>query len=245
LGFDYYFKASFDKANRSSIDSYRGPGMEQTLTWFSDLKSRFGGIPVLTDIHESHQAKEVATVVDVLQIPAFLCRQTDLIMAAVETGRIVNVKKGQFITPHATHNIVAKAQETAAKHKLPTKLWLTERGATFGYGNLVVDMRSFPIMASTGVPVIFDITHSTQLPGGDQKTTDGDRQYAPLLARAAAATGYVDGFFLEVHTTPAQAKSDKAVQLAISQAEALLTRMLPIWKACREASQWDEAFSPS
>jgi 2-dehydro-3-deoxyphosphooctonate aldolase (KDO 8-P synthase) len=244
LDFDLTFKASFDKANRTSIDSYRGPGIAQTLEWFKTIKSEFG-VPVLTDIHEPNHAKEVASVVDVLQIPAFLCRQTDLLIAAVETGRMVNVKKGQFVAPSGMQNAVDKAREAASRKKIPLKLALTERGASFGYGNLVVDQRAFPIMASTGVPVIFDITHSTQLPGGgaDGKVTAGERRFAPTLARAATATGYLSGYFLEVHSNPGQAKSDKAVQLSISQAETLLRQVIPFWYQCRKLAEIDSKFS--
>lgn len=244
LNFDLTFKASFDKANRTSIDSYRGPGIAQTLEWFSIIKKEFG-VPVLTDIHEPAHAKAVASVVDVLQIPAFLCRQTDLLIAAVETGRMVNVKKGQFVAPNGMQNVVDKAKEAAKKNNLPLKLALTERGASFGYGNLVVDTRSFPIMTDTGVPVIFDITHSTQLPGGatDGKTTAGERRFAPTLARAATATGYLSGYFLEVHPNPNQAKSDKAVQLSIPQAEALLRQLVPLWHQAKKYKEIDTAFN--
>ena len=243
LDFDLTFKASFDKANRTSVASYRGPGIEKSLQWFSEIKSKYK-IPVLTDIHETHHAKEVSPVVDVLQIPAFLCRQTDLLIAAVETGRTVNVKKGQFVSPHSFLNAVDKAKAAAKNKSLPLKLALTERGASFGYGNLVVDMRSFPIMASAGVPVMFDITHSTQLPGGgaDGKVSGGERQFAPTLARAATATGYLSGFFLEVHETPTKAKSDKDVQLSVSQAEALLRQMIPLWRAARAFNAIDSQF---
>lgn len=244
LKFDFTFKASFDKANRTSIDSYRGPGMAQTMEWFSIIKKEFG-VPVLTDIHEPNHARAVAPVVDVLQIPAFLCRQTDLLIAAVETGRMVNVKKGQFVAPQGMQNAVDKAREAAVKKGIPLKLALTERGASFGYGNLVVDPRSFPIMAQTGVPVIFDITHSTQLPGGgtDGKITAGERQFAPTLARAATATGYLSGYFLEVHPNPSAAKSDKAVQLSLSQGETLLRQLIPLWHQAQNFKAIDVAFA--
>lgn len=243
LDFSLTFKASFDKANRSSKDSYRGPGIGQTLEWFTKIKNKFA-VPVLTDVHEVWQAKEVASVVDVLQIPAFLCRQTDLVVAAVETGRMVNVKKGQFLAPSGMQNIVDKAKDAAQKMSLPLKLALTERGASFGYGNMVVDPRSFPIMADTGVPIIFDITHSTQLPGSgaDGKVTAGERRFAPTLARAATATGYLAGYFLEVHSNPSKALSDKEVQLSIDQAATLLRQMVPFWRACRGLADIDNQF---
>ena len=179
-----------------------------------------------------------------LQIPAFLCRQTDLLIAAVETGKMVNVKKGQFVAPAGMQNVVDKAKEVAAKNKLPLKLALTERGASFGYGNLVVDPRSFPIMAETGVPIIFDITHSTQLPGGGSgaKVSGGERRFAPTLARAATATGVLAGYFLEVHSDPHKAKSDSAVQLSIKQAETLLRQIISLWYASRDYDSIDKNF---
>ncbi len=232
LGFNYVFKSSFDKANRTSIKSYRGPGMGQGLAWMSEISERFN-VPVLTDIHETHQAQAVAEVCDVLQIPAFLCRQTDLIEAALKTGRNVHVKKGQFLAPESCKHIVSKAEEIAKDlGRSDLKLTLTERGTCFGYGNLVVDMRSFQILKSFGVPVIFDLTHSLQMPSSGQ-TTLGQREYAGSLARAAAATGFTDGFFMEVHPKPAQAKSDSETQLDFSLAEKLLTQILPIWHQAR------------
>lgn len=228
LGFDYVFKASFDKANRTAAGSDRGPGVDRAMQWFSDLKSRYG-VRVLTDVHESYQCKPVAQVCDVLQIPAFLCRQTDLVVAAAETGRAVNIKKGQFMAPGAMGHIVDKARQAGGGNE---HVWLTERGVSFGYGNLVVDMRAFPIMAETKAPVILDITHSTQLPaaGGQGGNVSGaQRRFAPVLARAATATGYLSGYFLEVHTNPAQAISDKDAQLNIAQAETLLRQLVPLW----------------
>jgi 2-dehydro-3-deoxyphosphooctonate aldolase (KDO 8-P synthase) len=244
LKFDLTFKASFDKANRTSIDSYRGPGIEQTLEWFAKIKKDFG-IPVLTDIHEPSHAKLVSEVVDVLQIPAFLCRQTDLLIAAVETGRMVNVKKGQFVDPSSMKNVVDKARQTAERSCLPLKLALTERGASFGYGNLVVDPRSFAIMAANNVPVIFDITHSTQLPGAGVggKVTAGERRFAPVLARSATATGHLSGYFLEVHPDPKNAKSDSAVQLSMNQAETLLNQLIPMWYEARHYTKNDAVFN--
>jgi len=245
LGFDYVFKASFDKANRTSIDSWRGPGMKQAMEWFAKLKSKWG-VQILTDVHETTDCAPAAEVCDVLQIPAFLCRQTDLLVAAVATGRFVNVKKGQFMAPRAMHNIVDKARAVCAQKNMPLKVALTERGASFGYGNLVVDMRSLAMMAEAGVPVWFDITHSTQLPasGGEGgKTSGGQRPFAPLLARAAAATGWTDGFFLEVHPDPNVAKSDKDAQLSIPQAEALLRQLVPLWHASQPLRAVDASFN--
>jgi 2-dehydro-3-deoxyphosphooctonate aldolase (KDO 8-P synthase) len=243
LDFEFTFKASFDKANRTSVESYRGPGLETAMKWFETIKSKYS-VSVLTDIHESWQAAACAPVVDVLQIPAFLCRQTDLLVAACETGRMVNIKKGQMVSPEAMLNAVEKAKTACSRKGLPLRVALTERGASFGYGNLVVDMRAFPIMREAGVPVIFDITHSTQLPAAADggKTTGGDRKFAPVLARAAASTGYVDGFFLEVHTDPSKAKSDKAVQLRMNQAEALLRQLVPMWKSARNFNVTDKIF---
>ena len=242
LGFDYIFKASFDKANRTSGGSARGSGLEQTMRWFQDLKAELG-VPVLTDVHETWQVEPVAAVCDVLQIPAFLCRQTDLVAAAAASGRKVNIKKGQFMAPAAMANVVAKAR-LAAKDR-GGDIWLTERGATFGYGNLVVDMRAFPIMAATRAPLILDITHSTQLPatGGDGGgTSGGQRQFAPVLARAATATGYLSGYFLEVHSDPSRAISDKDAQLNIAQGCTLLRQLVPLWKQAREYAAIDAQF---
>jgi 2-dehydro-3-deoxyphosphooctonate aldolase (KDO 8-P synthase) len=243
LNFDLTFKSSFDKANRTSIDGYRGPGIEQAMKWFSEIKNKYK-VGILTDIHETHHAAAVAPVVDVLQIPAFLCRQTDLLVAAVETGRMVNIKKGQFIAPGGMQNAVDKCRAAAAAKGIPLRVALTERGASFGYGNLVVDTRAFPIMAQTKVPIIFDITHSTQLPGAgaDGKSSSGERQFAPTLARAATATGYLSGYFLEVHKNPNEAKSDKAAQLSIKQAELLLRQLIPMWHAARSYAEIDKHF---
>lgn len=246
LEFQLVFKSSFDKANRSSIEGYRGPGLDQAMAWFGDIKSRFG-VRILTDVHETAQCRPVAEVCDVLQIPAFLCRQTDLIVEAVQTGRAVNIKKGQFMAPQAMANIAGKAVAAAKARHLPVDVALTERGASFGYGNLVVDMRSFPVMAKTGTPLIFDITHSTQLPGAaaDGKSSGADREFAPVLARAAVATGYLDGFFLEVHPDPSTAKSDKEAQLSIRQAETLLRQIVPMWRDARKFKDIDSAFGPA
>lgn len=243
LGFDYVFKASFDKANRTSLDGTRGPGLEQALGWFNDLKTKYR-VKTLTDVHESQQVAEVAKVIDVLQIPAFLCRQTDLVVAAAETGRTVNIKKGQFLAPGAMIHIVEKARAAAKKKGVASNVLITERGVSFGYGNLVVDMRAFPIMAKAKAPLILDITHSTQLPAGGEggKTSGAERIFAPVLARAATATGYLSGYFLEVHTDPARAISDKDAQLNLKQAETLLRQIVPLWHASKDLAQIDSQF---
>ena len=201
------FKASFDKANRTSVDSYRGPGLHDGLAILREVRDRFH-VPVLTDIHEPGQAAIAADFVDILQIPAFLCRQTDLLVAAGETGKAVNVKKGQFLAPEDMGNVIDKITGTGN-----TRIILTERGASFGYHNLVADMRSLLIMREFGYPVVFDATHSVQRPGASGKTSGGDGRWAPALARAAVATG-VDGVFMETHVNPAEALSDKANAIA-------------------------------
>ncbi len=234
LGFRYVFKASFDKANRSSISSYRGPGMKKACQWFSDLKEKHA-VEVITDIHLPDQAGELAEVCDILQIPAFLCRQTDLLVAAAETGRTVNVKKGQFMPPASMANVVEKVKMAAEQKGHSAKVMLTERGFSFGYGDLVVDMRSFAVMAKNKVPIIFDVTHSTQQPPASEKSSvsGANRCYAPLLSRSAAATGYVDGFFLESHPNPKEAKSDAASQLSLGQATELIKGVLPLLKEAK------------
>lgn len=229
VGVKFIYKSSFDKANRSSIQSFRGGGMDFGLEVLSRVKSELG-LPIITDIHEPYQAKEAAEVADVLQIPAFLCRQTDLLVAAAETGKAVNVKKGQFLAPWDARNIVDKLQEANCE-----KILLTERGASFGYNNLVVDLRSFPIMRSFGVPVIFDVTHSLQLPGGLGKATDGQGQYIENFARAGVACG-VDGVFMEVHDNPSVAPSDGPNQLPLSRLENLLTKLKQIHELVRSDS---------
>jgi len=220
-GHSFVFKASFDKANRSSIYSYRGPGLEKGLEILSEVKSRFS-LPVLTDIHESWQAEPVGEVVDVIQIPAFLCRQTDLLVAAAKTGKPVNVKKGQFMAPWDMGNVVEKLKESGA-----SEIMLTERGTTFGYNNLVVDFRGIPIMKSFGVPVIFDATHSVQKPGGLGKASGGDREFVPFLSKAAIAVG-VDGLFFEVHPSPEKALSDGPNMIPLKQFPAFLEELLDI-----------------
>jgi 2-dehydro-3-deoxyphosphooctonate aldolase (KDO 8-P synthase) len=214
-GLAYIFKASFDKANRSSHASFRGRGMKEGLAVLRRVREEVG-VPVLTDVHDVSQVEPAAEVVDVLQIPAFLCRQTDLVNAAVRTGRAVNVKKGQFLAPEDALNIVEKARAAGGE-----RLMLTERGASFGYHNLVVDMRSFPVMRSFGVPVVFDVTHSLQLPGGLGHATGGQSQYIEPLARAGVACG-VDAVFMEVHEDPSRALSDGPNALPLARLAPLL-----------------------
>ncbi len=243
FNFDYVFKASFDKANRSSMTSYRGPGFEKVMQWFVDLKKELG-CPVLTDVHEVIQVENVASVVDGLQIPAFLCRQTDLLVAAVKTGSFVNVKKGQFVPPKAMVHIVNKAKMAQVElGQKTTNIALTERGTCFGYGDLVVDMRAFSMMKESGVPLLFDITHSTQRPAlGDGSVSSYTREFAPVLARAATATGNLSGYFIEVHPKPADAKSDAGAQLAIPQAEKLIAQLVPLWLQMKECRNIDKFF---
>ena len=214
-GLDFVYKSSFDKANRSSVKSFRGLGMEAGLEVLREVKKEVG-VPVLTDIHEVSQVAPVAEVADVLQIPAFLSRQTDLVLAAARSGRAVNIKKGQFLAPHDARNIVDKARAVGCE-----KLMLTERGVSFGYNNLVVDMRSFPIMREFGVPVVFDVTHSLQLPGGLGHATGGQSEYIEPLARAGVACG-VDAVFMEVHECPERAPSDGPNALPLERLESLL-----------------------
>jgi 2-dehydro-3-deoxyphosphooctonate aldolase (KDO 8-P synthase) len=228
-GLDYVYKSSFDKANRSSIKSFRGLGMEAGLEVLARVKKEVG-VPVLTDVHDVSQVGRVAEVVDVLQIPAFLCRQTDLILEAAKSGKAVNVKKGQFLAPHDARNIVDKVREVGCE-----KLLLTERGATFGYNNLVVDMRSFPIMREFGVPVVFDVTHSLQLPGGLGNATGGQSEYIEPLARAGVACG-VDAVFMEVHDCPEKALSDGPNALPLNRLQSLLNMMRDIHKLVHGAT---------
>jgi len=229
-GLDFVFKSSFDKANRSSIHSFRGFGMEPGLEVLQQIKKELG-LPVLTDVHDVSQVEPVAEVVDVLQIPAFLCRQTDLIVTAAKSGRAVNVKKGQFLAPQDARNIVDKVREAGCE-----KLLLTERGASFGYNNLVVDMRSLPIMRSFGVPVVFDVTHSLQLPGGLGHATGGQAEYIEPLARAGVACG-VDAVFMEVHDCPEKALSDGPNALPLDRLEPLLFMIRNIHELVRNATR--------
>ena len=238
-GIDFYFKASYDKANRTSLESYRGPGLEKGLKIFQQVKEAFG-YKTLTDVHETCQVPPVAEVVDVLQIPAFLCRQTDLLVAAAKTECVVNIKKGQFMVPQDMQYSVLKVLKTrgyeSADYETSEKagVWLTERGSTFGYGNLVVDMRSLPIMRRFA-PVVFDATHSVQMPGQGGKT-GGDRRYVPYLARAAAATG-VDGFFFETHFDPSQALSDGPNMILLEDLKKLLEQIEKIRAIVEESGE--------
>ncbi len=217
----YVFKASFDKANRTSVDSFRGPGLEKGLEILAEIRQTFD-VPVLTDVHEPWQCKPVAEVCDILQIPAFLARQTDLVVAAGETGAVINVKKGQFMAPEDMTQVIRKIESTGNK-----RIVLCERGSSFGYRNLVADMRSLLIMRELGYPVVMDATHSVQRPGGLGTGSGGDGKYAPALARAAVATG-VDGVFMETHLNPKVAKSDAANAIKFAQVEALWTKLLQI-----------------
>jgi 2-dehydro-3-deoxyphosphooctonate aldolase (KDO 8-P synthase) len=227
LGILYVFKASYDKANRTSAKSFRGPGMETGLAALATVRKTLS-VPVLTDVHTESQAVTAAEVADILQIPAFLCRQTDLIAAAVRTGRVVNLKKGQFLSPAEMGQVVAKARAAGGR-----KLLVTERGTTFGYNNLVADMRSIPIMRALGFPVIFDATHSVQLPGAGGQTSSGQRQFAPVLARCAVAAG-ADGLFIETHPNPDRALSDGPNMVPLAEMAPLLRSLLKVWDAVHE-----------
>lgn len=219
LRVEVYFKASFDKANRTSLRSFRGPGLEKGLQMLADIKERYQ-LPLTTDIHETYQAAAVGEVVDVLQIPAFLCRQTDLLVASSQTGRVVNVKKAQFLSGEDMRFPVEKCREAGAK-----EVWLTERGTTFGYNNLVVDFRNLPIMAQWADRVIMDCTHSVQRPGGGNGTTSGDRQFVPAMAQAAKAFG-AQGYFVETHPNPEIALSDGPNMLFLDDLETLISSLL-------------------
>lgn len=220
LGINYVFKASFDKANRSSIESFRGPGIDKGLSMLQSVKDKYN-VPVVTDIHTPEQAEIVAEVADILQIPAFLCRQTDLLVAAAKTGKIVNIKKGQFLSPEQMGSLVKKVESVGNYNIL-----LTDRGTSFGYNNLVVDFRSVPIMHKFGYPVVFDATHSVQLPGANGNCSGGDRTFVPPLAKAAMGAG-ADVLFFEVHPDPDKALSDGPNMVPLSQAEVL-------FKVCRD-----------
>lgn len=220
------FKGSFDKANRTSLTSKRGPGLEAGLSLLAKVKANFG-FPVVTDIHLPDQCEVVAQTCDVLQIPAFLCRQTDLLVAAAKTGKVINVKKGQFLSPHEMEFIVNKLESSKA-----SEIWQTERGTLFGYQNLVVDMRSFAIMSGFKHPTIFDATHSVQLPGAAGGQSGGQREHVPALAKAAIAAG-ADGLFMETHPDPSQAISDGPSQIPLEQFPALIASCLKLWHATR------------
>jgi 2-dehydro-3-deoxyphosphooctonate aldolase (KDO 8-P synthase) len=229
LGIGLIYKTSFDKANRTSLSGKRGIGLAGALPIFAEIKSEFG-MPVLTDVHEIEQCAELASVIDVLQIPAFLSRQTDLLVAAAKTGRVVNVKKGQFLAPWDMENVAAKIIESGNANVI-----LTERGASFGYNTLISDMRALPIMAETGCPVVFDATHSVQQPGGQGTSSGGERRFVPVLARAAVAVG-VAGVFIETHDDPDHAPSDGPNMIPIADMEDLLRRLLEIDRLAKERS---------
>ena len=220
-GLPLLFKSSYDKANRSSLSSYRGPGLEKGLRILSDVRSKFD-IPVISDIHSMEEVKPASEVLDVLQIPAFLCRQTDLVLAASKTGKIVNIKKGQFLAPWDMRNVIDKFVSTGNRN-----LFITERGASFGYNNLVIDFRGFPVMRSFGYPLIFDVSHSLQLPGGKGKCSGGQREFADPLARAAVSVG-IDGLFMEVHPEPDKALCDGPNMINLHEVETLLKTCMAI-----------------
>lgn len=230
----FIYKSSFDKANRSSSSSFRGVGMDEGLSILAEIKSKFG-IPVLTDVHESAQAKPVAEVVDMLQTPAFLCRQTDFVEAVAAAGKPVNFKKGQFLAPWEMKNVMDKARRAAQEAGMPSNHFtVCERGTSFGYGNLVVDMRGLPIMAqTTGCPVVFDATHSVQLPGAQGTSSGGQREFVPHLARAAVATGSVSGIFMESHPNPDEAPCDGPNMLPFSDLPKLLEQLKAIYNVTR------------
>jgi 2-dehydro-3-deoxyphosphooctonate aldolase (KDO 8-P synthase) len=229
LGIGLVYKTSFDKANRTSLSGARGLGLEKSMAVFADIRKELG-LPVITDVHEIHQCAELAPVVDILQIPAFLSRQTDLLVAAAKTGRVVNVKKGQFLAPWDMKNVVQKVADSGNPNVM-----LTERGATFGYNTLISDMRSLPIMAETGVPVIFDATHSVQQPGGKGTSTGGDRRMVPVLARAAVAVG-VAGVFVETHENPDNAPSDGPNMLPLKDMEGFILQLMALDRVAKSVS---------
>jgi 2-dehydro-3-deoxyphosphooctonate aldolase (KDO 8-P synthase) len=230
LGIALVFKTSFDKANRTSAGSARGIGLDEALPIFAEIRSMLG-LPVLTDVHENEQCARAAEAVDVLQIPAFLCRQTDLLVAAADTGKVVNVKKGQFLAPWDMANVVAKITGAGNANVL-----VTERGASFGYNTLVSDMRALPILARTGAPVIFDATHSVQQPGGRGGSSGGEREFVPVLARAAVAVG-VAGVFIETHQDPDRAPSDGPNMMPLSDMEALLRKLMAFDRIGKDAAK--------
>lgn len=226
LGIPFIYKSSFDKANRSSGSSFRGPGMEEGLQILADVRSALN-VPVLTDVHDISQVSPVAAVVDVLQTPAFLCRQTDFIQACAASGKPVNIKKGQFLAPHDMLQVVNKARAAAQAAGVAENIMVCERGASFGYNNLVSDMRSLAIMRETGCPVVFDATHSVQLPGGQGTSSGGQREFVPVLARAAVAVG-ISGLFMETHPDPASAMSDGPNAVPLRHMQSLLSTLVEI-----------------
>lgn len=227
LGINYIFKASFDKANRTSLESYRGPGITEGLKSLGRIREDLG-VPVISDIHNESQAEMAAEVLDIIQIPAFLCRQTDLLVAAAKTGKPINVKKGQFVSPWDMTNAVGKLRGAGSD-----KIMLVERGASFGYNNLVVDMRSLPVMRSFDCPVIYDATHSVQLPGGAGGSSGGQREFIEPLSKAAIAAG-IDGLFMEIHPDPDKALCDGPNSIPLDQVEELLTKLVKVRKAVEE-----------
>ena len=229
LGVPFIYKSSYDKANRTSAESFRGLGMDEGLAILAETKRQYG-VPTLTDVHSPEEARAAADAVDVLQIPAFLCRQTDLLLAAGKSGRVVNIKKGQFLAPWDMGHAAAKVASTGNR-----RILLTERGASFGYNNLVSDFRSLPIMATTGYPVVYDATHSVQLPGGQGNTSGGQREFIAPLARAAVAVG-VNGIFMEVHRDPERALSDSATVFPLAQLEILLRTLQQLDAIAKESS---------
>lgn len=242
LGIPFIYKSSYDKANRSSGDSFRGLGMETGLEILADVKKQFG-VPVITDVHSEDEIASVAAVVDVIQTPAFLCRQTDFIQACAKSGKPVNIKKGQFMAPGDMMNVVGKARSAAQEAGLPLDSFLVcERGASFGYNNLVSDMRSLAIMRNTGCPVVFDATHSVQLPGGLGSSSGGQREFVPVLARAAVAVG-IAGLFMETHPRPEEAKSDGPNAVPLSRMKDLLATLVELDRVVKKAGFIETDFS--
>jgi 2-dehydro-3-deoxyphosphooctonate aldolase (KDO 8-P synthase) len=242
LGIPFIYKSSFDKANRSSGKSFRGLGMEKGLEILATVKKQLH-VPVLTDVHELHEIKPVAAVVDVIQTPAFLCRQTDFIRACAQSGIPVNIKKGQFLAPGDMKNVIDKAREAAREANLPTDVFMAcERGASFGYNNLVSDMRSLAIMRETACPIVFDATHSVQLPGGQGSTSGGQREFVPVLARAAVAVG-ISGLFMETHPDPANAKSDGPNAVPLHRMRELLASLAEIDRVVKSKPFLENDFS--
>jgi len=243
LGIPFIFKSSYDKANRSSGTSFRGPGMQRGLEILAKVKKELQ-LPIITDVHAEHEIAEVAKVVDVLQTPAFLCRQTDFIRAVAQSGKPVNIKKGQFLAPHDMKNVIDKARAAAKEKGLPEDSFMAcERGASFGYNNLVSDMRSLAIMRETGAPVVFDATHSVQLPGGQGTSSGGDRAMVPVLARAAIAVG-VAGIFMETHPDPAKALSDGPNAVPLKHMKALLETLLALDAVTKKNGYLEDNFQP-
>jgi 2-dehydro-3-deoxyphosphooctonate aldolase (KDO 8-P synthase) len=242
LGIPFIYKSSFDKANRSSGSSFRGLGMEKGLAILAEVRKQIG-VPVLTDIHEIDEIKPVAAVVDVLQTPAFLCRQTDFIRACAQSGKPVNIKKGQFLAPNDMKNVIDKAREAAREANLPTDVFMAcERGVSFGYNNLVSDMRSLAILRNTDCPVVFDATHSVQLPGGQGTSSGGQREFVPVLARAAIAVG-IAGLFMETHPDPANAKSDGPNAVPLHRMRELLTSLTALDRVVKQQPFLENDFS--